>query len=400
MKFESFSPNQLESGALYSHAETDFDTIRKQEQQEMIDNPETVGFNLTDDQFVSPRVKSILAEEAGLSEELGTEEAHRQLSETYGIPAEAIPGIVKEIAERESSKVEHLSEMLDKLPDGVSFRVHPYAPESPFALEHCRQEGGECHVDDTAIAQMKQVYEKVRSGDKPGELTVVMNAYTLERGGNTPETPEDIDAYAEMCIAFLDQMDLGESGGEGICLELGNETNVDKQVKNRDGSQMFPGEGFADQADPAKYAHMYVQVARKIKEKYPRVKVAIAGTAMFDDDYLGAVIDGVKAESSDDEHLIDKISFHPYRSTVSEGAPTFREHKCVDSPLSYEEQLMKMRMLAHVAGADLDIGEVSFSKEHGKSVDMAELHKNTEHARQNGLKTYTWPQTQILKYGF
>ncbi len=162
---------------------------------------------------------------------------------------------------------------------------------------------------------------------------------------------------------------------------------------------MFDRDGFAREVNPAKYAHMYVQVARKIKQKYPKVKVAIAGTAMFDEDYLGAVIDEVQAESSNDEHLIDKISFHPYRRTVHEGAPTFSGDQCVDSELSYEEQLEHMQALADRVGAAVDIGEVSFSSDYGKTVDMSELHKNSEHARQKGLKTYTWPQTQILKYG-
>ena len=119
---------------------------------------------------------------------------------------------------------------------------------------------------------------------------------------------------------------------------------------------------------------------------------------MFDEGYLRTVIEGVLSESGGNKNLIDKISFHPYRSSVEEGAPTFIDGRCVDSDLSFDEQLEHMGALAALTDARWDVGEVSFSKEHGVSVDMAELHKNSAHARERGYKTCTWPETEILTY--
>ena len=239
---------------------------------------------------------------------------------------------------------------------------------------------------------MKAVYNKVNSGEKPGDLSVVMSPYDSERGGNLPETQEEIQAYSDMCLKFLEQMGFGPNAG-GICLELGNETNVDHSILGSNGEPMFTTEDFADRADPKKYAHMYKQVASVIKANYPNVKVSIAGTAMFDDKYLESVIKEV-----DNPDLIDKISFHPYRETVEEGAPTFENGRCVASPLSYEQQLKRMEELASMAGATCDIGEVSFSHEHGVSVDLVELQKNSAYATKYGNKTFIWPEVQILKF--
>jgi hypothetical protein len=57
-----------------------------------------------------------------------------------------------------------------------------------------------------------------------------------------------------------------------------------------------------------------------------------------------------------------------------------------------------MEELATLVGASYDVGEISFSHAHGESVDMAELHKNSADAKARGLKSYIWPETQILEY--
>lgn len=161
---------------------------------------------------------------------------------------------------------------------------------------------------------------------------------------------------------------------------------------------MFDKVDFADHADPIKYAHMYTKVASAIKARFPNVEVAIAGTAMFDEGYLNAVITEVLAESGGNKGLIDKISFHPYRTTLEEGATTFIDGKRISSDLNYDEQLNRMTALAAITDARFDVGEVSFSNEHGVSVDTIELHKNSAHAREHGLKSYIWPEDEILTY--
>ena len=379
----------------YNTHEQDYDTIDAIERDEMIQNPENVGFNLTNDQFISPRRMNEVSAAQHLIDEVGEEAAFAQLSEKYGIQPDKVRDIFESTIAEEMSKVDRLNDMLADLPDGVSFRVHAFAPFSPFSMENCRHEEDGVEFfsfDPIALEQMRAVYEKVNSGEKPGDLTVVMNPFTSERGGNLPETPEDIQAYADMCLTFLGQMGFSENTG-GICLELGNETNVDRSTLDVHGQPMFNKEDFADKSDPAKYGHMYAKVSAAIKAKYPNVKVGIAGTAMFDDKYLEGVISAVN-----NPDLIDKLSFHPYRGSVEKGAPTFSDNACVDSPLNYEQQLARMQELADSVGATYDVGEVSFTHKHGESVDMNELHKNSADAKARGIKSYTWPERQILMY--
>ncbi len=381
------SSESQEASREYKSDETDYDKIRAIEQDEILQNPENVGFNLTLDQLIDTRRMGDISAAQQLIDEIGEEAAFAKLSEKFGRPEAEIRQVFDTAVYDEMIKVEKFYKYLDSLPDGVSFRVHPFAPYSPFSLENFNN-----GCDPVAVEQMKAVYEKVNSGEKPGDLTVVMNPYTNERGGNLPETQEDIQAYSDMCLKFLEQMGLGEEDG-GICLELGNETNVDHEILGANGEQMFMTPDFADKADPHKYAAMYAKVASAIKAKHPNVKVSIAGTAMFDDKYLETVITEVN-----NPDLIDKISFHPYRETVEDGAATFENGRCVKSPLNYGQQLKRMEELAASVGASYDVGEISFSHAHGESVDMAELHKNSADAKARGLKSYIWPETQILEY--
>lgn len=397
----------------YSHEETDFAMIDAVEKQEVLDNPENVGLNITNQRLVDPTVMQQLAWANGIVKSAEEAEAsfdpyeiianklNEERDEGKKIKAEDIPELMKQAEVREAQKAENFRAEIESLPDGTSFRVHPFPPNSPFAMENCRKdtENGTRYVfDPIAMEQIEALYRKTNSGENPGELSIVLNSYTKERRGNIPEAPEEIQAYSEMCISFLNQLGLEASGGAGICIELGNETNVDRHTQNQDGSLMFDKVDFADHADPVKYAHMYTLVASAIKQQFPNVEIAIAGTAMFDEGYLRTVIEGVLSESGGNKNLIDKISFHPYRSSVEEGAPTFIDGRCVDSDLSFDEQLEHIAALAALTDARWDVGEVSFSKEHGVSVDMAELHKNSTHARERGYKTYTWPETEILTY--
>lgn len=397
----------------YSSEETDYSMIEAVEKQEVLDNPENVGLNITNQHLIDPVVMQQLALARGIIREAEISDVkinpYAKIAEMLNegskdgkqYSAEDIPGLMDRVESAEAQKAENFLKDVEALPDGTSFRVHPFPPNSPFSMENCRidTENRTSYIfDPIAMEQIEALHKKASAGDSPGELSVVLNSYTAERGGNIPETPEEIQAYAEMCMSFLSQLGLEASGGAGICIELGNETNVDRHTQNRDGSLMFDKVDFADHADPVKYAHMYTLVASAIKQQFPNVEIAIAGTAMFDERYLRTVIDGVLAESGGNKDLIDKISFHPYRESVEEGAPTFLDGKCVDSGLSYNEQIEHIAALAALTDARWDVGEVSFSKEHGVSVDMVELHKNSAHAREHGYKTYTWPETEILKY--
>ena len=202
------APESQESELRYSHAETDYDTIRAVELQEIIDNPENVGINFTNQYIVSPAIKTVLSKVGGRIEgNRGNPIELAKLANELGLGStQELLSQYENARQEEDAKIKNMANMMDQIPDGASFRVHPFAPQSPFSLEHFRPglESGEPSLDEDAIAQIVAMYEKSRSGDNPGELSVVLNSYTKERGGNTPDSPEEIQAYVDMCISFLE----------------------------------------------------------------------------------------------------------------------------------------------------------------------------------------------------
>ena len=188
------SSESQEASREYKSDETDYDKIRAIEQDEILQNPENVGFNLTLDQLIDTRRMGDIADAQQLIDEIGEEAAFAKLSEKIGRPEAEIRQVFDTAIEEEMEKVEKFKTYLDSL-------VHPFAPYSPFSLENSHN-----GCDPVAVEQMKAVYEKVNSGENPGDFTVVMNPYTDKRGGNLPETPEDIQAYSDMCLKSAEQL--------------------------------------------------------------------------------------------------------------------------------------------------------------------------------------------------
>ena len=400
---------EVKSQLEYRQEESDFDTLRAIEQDEFLQNHENIGYNITDALLIRPARMEGVAKAQALVDALGEEAAFEELSAQYGKDVNEVRHAYETVIDEEMQKVESTFSLIEQMPDGASMRVHPFPPESPFSMKNCRhEEDGTAFFsfDPIALEQMRALYDKCNAGEKPGELSVVMNSYTTERGGDIPKTEQEIQEYAQMCISFLEQMNLRESGGVGICLELGNETNVGLDTRGRNGEQMFKNESFAKTVDAQVYAHMYARVASMIKSEFPNVEIAIAGTAMFDDAYLEEVITTVTADNGGQTGLIDKISFHPYRSTCEQGTVTFANGPdgkvCVESPLDYAGQCARMAELTQLAGAKrFDVGEVSFVNwgADGRTINTSELHKNSANCKQKGLKSYIWPGDQIVQYG-
>jgi hypothetical protein len=161
---------------------------------------------------------------------------------------------------------------------------------------------------------MKAVYNKVNSGEKPGDLSVVMNPYDSERGGNLPETQDEIQAYYDMCLKFLEQMGLDHNAG-GICLELGNETNVDHSILGSNGEPMFTTEDFADRADP-KMEETYMDTADSLHGQflyavlYPECSCGVASDERAGSRLSGAE-GGSRAAAGACRRPADAAAFHP-----------------------------------------------------------------------------------------
>ncbi len=365
--------------------------IRTRELGEIIKSPDVVGLNLDSSSIVCPEVlRGIEFVEKSLAEG----KTMKDISEFYTsrLGREVSLGQIQFAIDAEKKKLEIFDDEIDSLPEGTKFRIHSNGRQSPFTTSECIKidENGKKQVVFNEIA-MKQI-EKLKEKAGGSGLTIVMNLWTKENGGDIPKTPDEIENYFLMCEGFISQA--GFNDGEGLTIELGNETNVDRYTSDGD-FRPFDKEEFCSSSSPEEYANFYYQVASKLKSEFPKLKLSLAGTAFYDKKYVEDVVESVE---SCEHGLIDVISFHPYRSTVEEGTAEIVDNKKQDSALSFDGQFNEMKEIADSIGAKITVGEVSFTKEWGKSIDATEQAKNTKKSKDLGVTSYIWPGCQILKY--
>ena len=370
---------------------TDYDTVRARELGEVIKSPDVIGLNLDSSSIVNPTIlRGMSFVEKSLADGKTMEEISEHFSSQYGRPIN--PEQIQSVINSEMRKLEIFDREIDSLPKGTKFRVHSSGPQSPFVVSECiRADGdGEKQVVFNEIA-MKQI-EKLKEKTGDSGLTVVMNMFSKENGANVPKTPEEIENYFFLFFTFINQAGFGD--GKGLTLELGNETNVNRNTSDN-GFRPFDKEEFGDSSSPEEYADFYYQVANKLKSEFPELKLSLAGTAFYDKEYVAKVVNSVQSRK---EGLIDIISFHPYRSTVEEGTAEIVNNRKQNSSLSFDEQFAEMKRIADTIGAEVTVGEVSFTKEWGKSVNTSEQVKNTQKSRELKTTSFIWPGRQILKY--
>ncbi|MBR2766671.1 hypothetical protein IKD67_01115 [Candidatus Saccharibacteria bacterium] len=372
-------------------AVSDYDTVRARELGEVIKSPDVVGLNLDSSSIVNPRnLRGMAFVEESLADGKTMEEISEQISSRYG--KTITPEQIQSAINSEKEKIAIFDKEIDSLPDGTRFRVHSSGSQSPFVVSECirADETGKKQVVFNEIA-MKQIERlKEKAGDSG--LTVVMNMFAKESGANTPKTPEEIESYLLMCREFIKQTSF--ENGKGLTLELGNETNVNRNTSDN-GYRPFDKEEFGDSSSPEEYADFYYQVANRLKSEFPELKLSLAGTAFYDKTYVEKVVSSVQDR---EKGLIDVISFHPYRGDVEEGTAEIVDNKRQKSNLSFDEQFAEMKKIADVIGAKVTVGEVSFTKEWGKSINTIEQAKNTRKSYELGTISYIWPGCQILKY--
>lgn len=412
-------------------------------------NPDILGYNIDSKLIIWPERRT---QTTKVKEFLDSGGDITVLSEQLGQPAERI----REAIDEELLKDKLLDDTLSRLPEGVSFRINPYAPQSAFSTANSEKivnENGETRyrINENVMSQVRKIREKTAGS----ELLVVMSQlHNSEDGKLTSNIPEDPTNYIALCQGFVEQGGYSEQAGKGLVLELGNECNMSHES---DGP-LFKSEAFAEKVDPEAYARFYFETAKVLKSAFPDIKLSLAGTAFYDYDFTKQVIDQIQTAKDEDESLketklIDVISFHPYRKTVEGPTPFMKngirfsesevreksreywesldenkkdtikqeilanlteDEKIIVSGLTgkelensiayraytnFDQQLDSLRSLADKIGAEVTVGEISFyAGEWGESIDENEQERNASHGREKGYTSFLWPGEQIVKH--
>ena len=244
-------------------------------------------------------------------------------------------------------------------------RINKVPKFSPMSLEYAIQPDGSANISKEFIKQLQYL-----QGAGVDDITVVASTYYDRHGRETDGylVGQDRDDYFKMVEALVDKV------GTNLTIEIGNETNEDIIVGNNT--------LIAKYVDPVKYAEFYNDVASRLKDKYPGLRLAIAGTSSSDPDYLMAVLKNIN-----NHDLVDVISTHPYRGTIN-GASSNRRDSKNTKYIDEEDRLVE---LANQYGAEYRVGEITYG---GDDDDDAyrKLNLDLRRAAAKGIKSNIWPR--------
>lgn len=252
-------------------------------------------------------------------------------------------------------------------------RIHRTSHLSPLGMSNA------VHLDGSiAIAPefLRQVDTLKRAG--VDDLMVAAELYS-DRYGNTIGgylTDEQRRDYINMINCFVDIV------GENIIVEIGNETNT--TIKNPDGSYS------ARYIGPEDYAEMYRDIAGQLKCAHPQLRLAVAGTAFADYDYLRKVMDNIG-----DSSLVDVISCHPYRGAVDGVSHKPGDY---DKTMTYHDEEKLLRQLAERYSVEYRIGEIAYGGGHdgqAQHLAHANLDRDLQHSASSGIITNIWSRTGL-----
>lgn len=252
-------------------------------------------------------------------------------------------------------------------------RIHRTSHLSPLGMGNAVRMDGSIAI---APEFLRQVDILKRAG--ANDLMVTAELYS-DRYGDTISghlTDEQRRDYVNMVNRFVD------IAGDNVIIEIGNETNV--TIKNPDGSYS------ARYINPKDYAEMYCDIASQLKRAHPQLRLAVAGAAFADYDYLSKVMDNI-----DDSSLVDIISCHPYRGAV-DGV----SHKPGDysKTITYHDEEKLLRQLAEQYNAEYRIGEIAYGGGHdgqAQHLAHANLDRDLQHSVNGGIITNIWPRTGL-----
>jgi len=234
-------------------------------------------------------------------------------------------------------------------------RVHPageLSPISPSQVVSIRPDGSyEVGIASGFVDQVKMLQEQAT------DLTLVVQFYDHRRGkekaSNVPETSKQVDQYVAVCDKIL------ESVGVGVQLEIGNETNISRNT----GTMFADKLQHASHVNPLEYSRFFFEVAK------------------------------LQAESGVPGHLIDTISFHPYREDPKGGSVEVRDGKFTANSMNYESQLDEMQKIASEFGVKLTVGEINFRYEDPEQ--KTKLKQVVSITSQKGVESLIYPGVHV-----
>lgn len=249
-------------------------------------------------------------------------------------------------------------------------RIHQTAHLSPLGMGNAVRSDGSVVIAPEFVRQVNILQQAGVS-----DLMVTAELYN-DRDGNqidgylTGQQRQDYINMISQLIALV---------GDNLVIELGNETNTN--IRNDDGYSMS-----AVYIEPDKYAEFYRDVASQLKQRYPNLRLAPAGTAFADYQYLKSVLDGIG-----DDSLVDVISCHPYRGAV-DGVSRKPEESDKTVPYFVEEQWLVD--LASQHGAEYQIGEIAYG---GRDQQVANenLDRDLRRSADLGIVANIWPRTGL-----
>lgn len=248
-------------------------------------------------------------------------------------------------------------------------RINRTPSSSPLNLSNVIRPDGSAKIASEFIEQVKYLQE---SG--VNDITMVAGAF-YDRNGEVTDgylTGQDREDYFNMIDSLVEQV------GQNVTIELTNETNEDIMV---DGSILV-----AKYVEPAKYAEFYKDVSSRLKQKYPDLRLAIAGTAASDPKYIREVLEHVG-----DPNLVDVISTHPYRASIDGPSAVDDDSKAI-SYLDEEDELIS---LAKKYGASYQIGAVTYADKTDYEA-YSKLSQDLMRAATKGVKSNIWPRDGLV----
>ena len=364
---------------------------RQGERDLVLVNPEAVGINFDQDFIVDSRGSWPLerclkyAEDGGKVPDKVMDTLRSDKAGEFLVSRQA------DEAKKMSSFREYLASFEGKLQHA---RIHPAAETSPVspsqAIEHRADGGFDVVIAQEFIDQLKILSEQT------SDLTLVIPFYDHRRGkenaSDVPETSEQIDEYVAICEKII------ESFGSEVQLEIGNETNVSRKSSGEFGEVLQ----FASHVDATEYARFYYEVATRVKEINPDVKLSISGVACYDPTYLREVLTEVsrlQAEAGKNTSLVDTISFHPY--TPPGGSPEGGSSEVIGgtiqplfpTELDYKKEIEEMQRLASEFAVKLSVGEINFPssdpEQHSKLAQSLSL------STKEGIDSYIYPGVNV-----
>lgn len=323
------------------------------ERDEVLKNPEYVGVSL-DDVIIGGHM--IYAEKYL---ETGDTDILPERFRRYD------PDVIKSEINKQWAQEVKFRQYIDSFNGNLRMaRINKVPKFSPMSLKYAIQPDGSVNISKEFIEQLQYLQEA-----GVDDVTVVASTYYDRYGKETSGylTGQDRDDYFKMIDALISKV------GSNLTIELGNETNENIVVG---GNTLI-----SNYVDPTKYAEFYNDIATRLKDKYPDLRLAVAGTAFSDPNYLKSVLEGIN-----NHDLVDVISAHPYRGSIN-GVSSVGHN---DKNVKYVDEEDELIELANQYGAEYRIGEITYGGDDDDA--YRKLSSDLSRAAAKGVKSSIWPR--------